>query len=177
MELMRLEIERYDWAAMRCGCQRSSGHLAEDLVAVAQGMEGTDLVDHVVAPGDVLVEASLPTLAVALAAIAGDLTEQARAKFFHLILCLIGDNGHAHGLFEGRNPVAECRELARTGLWMFYSEVFAGHSGSLAAVYAFEIVSILDEDGASRDRVLRVQAAAAERLPWDLRPPRSPFED
>lgn len=176
MELIRLEIDRYDWAAMRCGCGRSAGHLPADLLALARGTVNGDPVDHVVAPGEILVEPSLPTLAVALAAIAGGVAEQSRERFFHLVLCLIGDNGHAFGLFEGRDPVEECRALARTGLWMFYSEVLAARSGSNTAAHAFEIVSILEENGNSRDRVLRVQAAAAERLPWDLRPPHDPFE-
>jgi hypothetical protein len=177
LELVELEVQRYDWAAMRCGCGRSAGHLADDLVALAQGKGDLDLVDHVVGPGEILVEPSLPTLAVSLAAIAAGVAGRARADFFHLVLCLIGDNGHAFGLFEGRDPVAECRELARTGLWTFYAEVLAGHPGSTSAACAFEIVTILEENGGSRNRVLRVQAAAAERLPWDLRPPRDPFEE
>lgn len=176
MELMRLEIDRYDWAEMQCGCQRSAEHLAADLLALAQGTEDMDLTDHVVAPGEILVEASLPALAVALAAIACGGSEQARDRFFHLVLCLIGDNGHAFDLFEGRKPVEECRALARTGLWMFYSEVLEGRSGPNVVACAFDILSILEHDGDSQDRVLRVQAAAAERLPWDLRPPHNPFE-
>ncbi|WIX97866.1 hypothetical protein QRX60_27690 [Amycolatopsis mongoliensis] len=176
MELMRLEIDRYDWAAMQCGCHRPAEHLAADLLALAQGTESLDLAGHVVAPGEILVEASLPALAVALAAIAGGVTGQSRDQFFHLVLCLIGDNGHAFGLFEGRDPVAECRALARTGLWMFYSEVLAGCPGSNAAAFAFDIVSVLEHGGNNRDRVRRVQAAAAERLPWDLRPPHDPFD-
>lgn len=167
MDLVKLEVERYDWAAIECACRRPAGHLADALVAMARGRADPELVDHVMAPGGILVGTSLPALAVSLAAITTGVTGPARAEFFHLVLCLIGDNGHGAGLFEGRDPVVECRELARTGLWMFYAEVLAGQSGSApAAAHAFDIVRILEEDGDSRDQVLRVQAAAAERLPW-----------
>jgi hypothetical protein len=177
LELVKLEIQRYDWDAMRCGCQGSAGHLAHDLMALAQGMDHPELIDHVVAPGEILVEPSLPTLAVSLAAVTAGVTGEARDNFFGLVLGLIGDNGHASGMFEGRDPVAECRELARTALWTFYAEVLAGPSEGVTPSHAFEIVSILEENSDSRDRVLRVQAAAAERLPWDLRPPRDPFKE
>lgn len=174
MELVELEIGRHDWAAMRCGCRRSAAHLADDLAALARGADDLDLSDHVVAPGEILVEPSLPTLSVSLAAITAGVTGGARDAFFLLVLYLVGDNGRAFGVFDGRDPVAECRESARTALWAFYAEVLTGRP---SAAHAFEILTILEQDADGRDRVLRLQAVAGERLPWALRPPRDPFEE
>ncbi|WP_147454999.1 hypothetical protein [Saccharothrix australiensis] len=176
VELFELELGRYDWAAMRCGCDRSelAGHLPEILrraAAAATPKEARELwnaIDyHLLPAGHVLAEPSLPTLHVLLAALADGVPERSRAEILHLILALIGDNGQvASPVFAGRSLVDECRAAARAGLWIFYAEVLSGDSVG-SATTAFEIAQILDDD---EERLNRVQAAAGERLPWHLQP-------
>lgn len=152
-ELAELEIGRFEWATMRCGCGKSAGHLAEDLRGFITGFDPRGLGDHVLPAGEVLVEPSLPTLGVLLAALTGDLPDSGREMVYHLLLGLVGDNA---------GPVEQFRAKAREGLWLFYAEVLTGTSRA----NAFEILEIIEED---QDRVERLRAAAADRLPWDLR--------
>lgn len=153
-ELVDLEIDRFDWAAMRCGCGKSAGHLADDLRGFIGGYDPAGLADHVLPAGEVLVEPSMPALGVLLAALSDGLPTKERASVSGLVLGLVGDNA---------GPVEQFRAKAREAVWLFYAEVL---TGSTAGANSFEILEIIEED---QDRVERLRAAAADRLPWDLR--------
>lgn len=171
MRFVELEIERHDWAALECGCGRSAAHVASDLLRLARANTAsectTDVIDngHVLLP-DVLFEPSVPTVSVALAALADDVSLHARQEYTRLLLCLVGDNGQSfEAAHAGRDLVAECTQAAKSGIWLLYAEIFAGRS-VVSASYAYEALTFIEDDA---DRLARVQAAAGELLARDLR--------
>jgi hypothetical protein len=170
VRLVDREIARFDWKSLQCGCGEPATHVADMLRSLADAVDeriiDLDLVDgHIVAPS--IVEApALPAVSVCLAAIADELAPPARLKFLELLLYLVGDNGQPLALAqEGRDLASECRQAAMPGLWLLYSEVL--RSGSPAAAgYAYEILSILDEE--SDDRLSTLRRQASTRLPADI---------
>ncbi|GII88354.1 hypothetical protein Ssi03_63440 [Sphaerisporangium siamense] len=170
MNLVKLEIERHRWDEMQCGCDRSAAHVATDLLRLAQGGErGFDVetLDGHVYISSVLFEPSVPTVSVALAALADDISPDARQGFLEVLLYLVAGEGQSiKAEAEGRDLIDECIHAARSGIWLLYSEMFSGRSVD-AAGYAYDVLTQVDDDD---DRVRRAQAAAADLLPWDLRP-------
>jgi hypothetical protein len=108
----------------------------------------------------------VPTASVALAALAGDISDAARHAFLELLLNLAAGEGTAlDPALAGRDLVEECRAAIRNGLWILYAEMM--HPVSVdAASNAFETLSLVEED---QDRLDRVREAAADNLRWDLR--------
>jgi hypothetical protein len=170
VELVELEIARHDWAALPCGCGRSAAHLAADLSRMARATAAEDadieiLDGHVFIPS-VLYEPAVPAVSVALAALADDVAPPAREGFLELLGILSsGESQSADAAARGRDLPAECIAAMRPGIWSLYSEVFAGRSVG-AAAHAYETLTVVDTDA---DRIARVQHAAGDRLPWDLR--------
>ncbi|MBB5627060.1 hypothetical protein [Sphaerisporangium krabiense] len=172
MNLVKLEIERHRWDGMQCGCDRSAAHVATDLLRLAQGggEHGFDVVEtldgHAYIPS-VLFEPSVPAVSVVLAALADDISPDAREGFLEALLHLVAGEGQSiKAEAEGRDLISECIDAAKSGIWLLYSEMFSGRSVG-AAGYAYEVLTLVDED---EDRVRRAQAAAAHFLPEDLRP-------
>jgi hypothetical protein len=171
VKLVELEIERHDWAALRCGCGRSAAHVAVDLLRLARASTSSECTTAIIDNGDVLLpdvlfEPSVPTVSIALAALADDIPLHARQEYAKLLLCLVGDNGQSfEAARAGRDLVAECIQAAKSGIWLLYAEIFAGRS-VVAASYAYETLTLIEDDA---DRLARVQAAAGELLPWNLR--------
>lgn len=170
MELVELEIARHDWAALPCGCGGSAAHLAADLSRMAGATTEQDadielLSGHVFSPV-VLYEPAVPAVSVALAALADDLAAPAREGFLELLGMLVaGESQSFEAAARGRDLPAECIAAAQPGIWLLYSEVFAGRSPR-AVAEAYETLTLIDADA---DRLARVQTAAGERLPWNLR--------
>ncbi|MFI9331214.1 hypothetical protein ACIGZJ_27230 [Kitasatospora sp. NPDC052868] len=170
MKLVELEIKRHDWTKLRCGCGMSAAHVATDLVKLARsdkesGFDIEMLDGHVLMPS-VLFEPSVPTVSVALAALADDISPSARGKFLELLLLLVAGEGQATELaLQGRDLVIECVSVAKSGIWLLYSEVFSGRSID-AASYAYEALTLIEDDA---DRLEHVRIAAGEFLRWDLR--------
>ncbi|KOX21553.1 hypothetical protein ADK67_26590 [Saccharothrix sp. NRRL B-16348] len=169
VDLVDVEIERYDWAAMRCGCGASADHVVMDLRALVEGNGDPDtlwesLGDHLLPKGHILVEPTPAALSVSLAAVASGVTDPARTRLLDLVGAFVGDNLQVPG-FDHRSLLDECQAAARRAMWIFYAEIFFGTSAS--AIYAaFELVDILEED---RVRLESVRKAARDRLPWQLR--------
>jgi hypothetical protein len=165
-DLVRFEIDRHDWAAMRCGCGKSAGHLAAELLAFADGSDPGTLDYHFLPAGEVLVEPSFPVLEVLLAVLAADPPTAQLAEYYGQVLALVGDTAYDPGFYgRGRDLIAESRAIARRGLWLFYAEVLSGRDID-AAGYAFEILELIEED---ESRIENLRAAAGERLPLHLR--------
>ncbi|MDO3700958.1 hypothetical protein Q3W71_04605 [Micromonospora sp. C28SCA-DRY-2] len=167
-EIVELEIARNDWDALRCGCGGSAAHVAEELLALARAEDDARfevLEGHVMTP-EVLLEPALPVVSVALAALADRVAPPARLKFLEMLLLIVSAESQSAELaLLGRDLPGECRSAAATGLWLLYSEVFAGASVGSSS-YAYEILTIIEEDP---DRLERVREAAGDRLSWDLR--------
>ncbi|MFF3068862.1 hypothetical protein [Kitasatospora sp. NPDC057936] len=170
MELVDIEIGRHDWDALHCGCGAPAGHLAGALARLARArsdeearLDGID--GHAWIPS-VVMEPSVPVVSVALAAITDDVSPAARRAFLEIVLNLVGDEGQWEGATaQGRSLPEECRQAARAGLWTLYAEVLSGRSLDSAA-YAFEILDLIEED---EERLHRMQEAAGDRLPSDVR--------
>ncbi|WP_157880052.1 hypothetical protein [Streptomyces natalensis] len=169
MKLAETEINRYDWARLRCGCGQPATHVAVDLLQIA-GVVGEDRPDTGICDGHVfasavLFEPALAAVSVALAALADDISLAARRAFSELLLLLVASEGQPTQLvLEGRDLIGECITSARNGIWLLYSEVLSGRCVD-AASNAYETLSIIDEND---DRISRVQAAAGDLLRSDL---------
>ncbi|OJF09812.1 hypothetical protein [Couchioplanes caeruleus] len=168
MELVDMEISRYHWAGMRCGCRRSAEHLAGDLRRVA-GARTQAEVDEVRLEGHVVqVGAYDPALAVTsvvLAALADDVSPVARACLTDLLLGILSADGQSLELAaEGRDMVFECQEAARRGTWTLYAEIMSGRDID-AANNSFECLVVIDED---EDRLSRIRQLAGTRIGPDL---------
>ncbi|MGW0945014.1 hypothetical protein ACWD4O_21025 [Streptomyces sp. NPDC002623] len=165
--LFEIELLKYDWERMECGCGESAAHLPpriRELITLDEAHGGgeaflTALHDHVMTPADELLPVSAAFVSVAFAALTGPLSEPARRETLGWVLRILGPAVDSGG------PVAEaCVAAAREGLWVLYSEVMQGASAAGAA-YAFEALMLIEED---LDRLRAVQAAAGDRLPGDL---------
>lgn len=168
MNLFEIELSKFDWERMECGCGESAAHLPakiRDLVTLDEDHGRgeaflTTLRDHVMTPADGLVPASSAFVPVAFAALTGALSEPARRETLGWVLRILGP------AVDTENAVAaDCVEAARQGLWILYAEVMQGDSEAGAA-YAFESLMLIEED---LERLRAVQTAAGDRLPWDLR--------
>ncbi|WP_434439776.1 hypothetical protein [Lentzea sp. E54] len=157
LDLVNLEISRYDWAAMECGCGKSAQHLVADLLAMCEdGQEAQNLSDHLLPAAEVLVEPSLPALRVLLAIIASEPPGADLFTCYWLVQGLVGDN-----VSPGEDDlVPELRAAAREALWSFYAEILSGRSVRVAST-AFEILHLIDGDS---DRLESVRLTAGDRL-------------
>ncbi|MFD5141719.1 hypothetical protein [Streptomyces sp. NPDC058401] len=168
MNLFELELEKFDWELMECGCGDNAAHLPgmiRELVALDEDHgrgEGfvTALYGHVMSAADDLVPVSAAFVPVAYAALTGPLSEPARRETLGWVLRILGP-----AVDSESSVAADCVAAAEQGLWLLYGEVVQGTSLAGAA-YAFETLMLIDED---LDRLRAVQAAAGDRLPWDLR--------
>ena len=170
MELVEVEAGRYNWGALRCGCGSSAGHLGPELAELARAQNAAEasryhVADHVLS-AVYLTAPSVPTASVALAALAGDISDAARHAFLELLLNLAAGEGTAlDPALAGRDLVEECRAAIRNGLWILYAEMMHPVSVDTASS-AFEALSLVEED---QDRLDRVREVAADNLRWDLR--------
>ncbi|GAQ57777.1 hypothetical protein [Streptomyces acidiscabies] len=166
MSLFETELGKVDWERMECGCGESAAHLPGRIreLASLDGEHGeaftTSLHDHVMTPADGLLPVSAAFVPVAYAALAGALSEPARRELLGWILRIVGP-----AVDSDDDVASACVEAARQGLSLLYSEVAQGPSEAGAA-YAFETLLLIEDD---LDRLRAAQAAAGERLPWDLR--------
>lgn len=177
--LFELELAKSDWERMECGCGASAAHLPGRIRELAglggeRGTAGdgdgtaeehgeaftTSLHDHVMTPADGLLPVSAAFVPVAYAALAGALSEPARRELLGWILRIVGP-----AVDSDDDVASACVEAAHQGLSLLYSEVAQGPSEAGAA-YAFETLLLIEDD---LDRLRAAQAAAGERLPWDLR--------
>ena len=168
MGLAQLEIALQDWAGTPCGCGRSAGHVAEDLLWVAQGQARSAvgaLEGHAWSVPVLFLPAPAVT-SVALAALADDLPPEARDQFLDLLQHMVaGDGTDFKGAARGLDLPALCRDIAAQGLWLLYREVASGRSVPAAGT-AFEILSVVETN---RARLQGVRDNAGELLPWHCR--------
>ncbi|MGW2373005.1 hypothetical protein [Kitasatospora sp. NPDC001683] len=142
MQVVRTEIGRHDWDAMRCGCGHPATHLPAALLrlvnARTQG-EATfaEMDDHVMIQSNLMEPAPAAT-AVVLAALADPTltTPVARTTLLHLLLCFsAGDTAQQE----------ECEALIRGGTWILYRELVT-HPSGIAREYAYDTLCNLDTE-------------------------------
>jgi hypothetical protein len=164
MRLVQLEIAMLDWAGTPCGCGRSAGHVADDLLRVAQGLTHgiRSALDGHAWSAPVLFLPAPAVTSVALAALADDIPPAARIEFLDLLLCMVaGDGTDFEGAARGLDLPALCRDIATRGLWLLYEEVASGRSVPAAGT-AFEILTVVE---ANRKRLHEVRESLGELLP------------
>lgn len=157
MRLFELELSRHDWRQLRCGCGKSAEHVADRLkrVAAAETSEDAacDWLDGHIADSVVQYEPAVSVVAVALAALADDVSSAARSSFLNLLLALVaGESTDWEIANEGRDLPEECRSAARDGIWLLYSELSAFRSRG-ASSDAYEILSLVEPNQSRLDRV------------------------
>jgi hypothetical protein len=162
MQAVRIEIDRHDWDAMRCGCGHSAAHLPAALLRLitvrAEG-EATlaDIDDHVMIQSNLMDPAPAAT-AVALAALAdpGITTPVARTASLELLLDVsAGDTVQQEA----------CEALIRGGIWILSREL-ATHPSTTARGHAYETLSNL---GTEQDRLAAFHRMIRNHLPAHLR--------
>lgn len=164
--LVRAELERHDWRALRCGCGDSAEHvpLMFEVIIEAEApgdMIGYALDDHLELNAN-LFEVSVPAVSVILAALAGGLSPLARTHFLTTLWRLAGGDAHRTEQVLGRCGLGdECRTRAREGLWLIVQIGLTG--GADDADTAADVCELIDLDGersAFHQALLRERAAA-----------------
>ncbi|MFF2364481.1 hypothetical protein ACFVU0_17455 [Streptomyces sp. NPDC058122] len=155
---MKAELDRYDWAALRCACEHSAAHLPGDfkLLAAAKRREDAQalgLENHLMIQS-FPQEPAVPAVSVLMAALTQELSVGARSEILDLLLRLI---------YNDDEDVSEaCQQTARQGLWLFYAEIAAARGPDTVA-YACYILKIIEPD---RTRLSDYVASGR----FDLRP-------
>ncbi|MGW2517194.1 hypothetical protein ACWC09_09195 [Streptomyces sp. NPDC001617] len=160
MPLIDLEIGRYDWSGLRCGCGKSAVHLADDLMrlAGAQTREEASALridDHAMIQS-FPQEPAVPVAAVLMAALAGDLSLGARTQCLELLAGLV---------FSDDDDSSErCQEIAREGLWTLYRDLWSNASPDLV-YYAYYILRIIETD---EERLHAYRSSGQIEIPGDF---------
>ncbi|MER6536626.1 hypothetical protein ABT215_23025 [Streptomyces sp900105755] len=156
-----LELERYDWAQLRCGCGDGAGHLPVTFRKLLEAKSPEDAVgyrlDGHVEVQSMLFEAAVPAVSVILAALTEELTPFVRSHFLVTLLFAVSGESHSSETGAGRESLdEECYERAREGLWVLYREAMSGDTEN-----ALDVLEIIEED---EIRFSRFRAALADRL-------------
>ncbi|MFI8825222.1 hypothetical protein [Streptomyces sp. NPDC053431] len=140
-ELVRAELARHDWAALRCGCGDGADHvplLFETILAAetAQDMRGYTLQDHVVVD-TYIYECTPPAVGVILAALAGDVSPPAREELLEALSYIAIGAGHVREGLTVEEAWLEdgCVAAAREGFWIL------AHIGLSGKAYEAETVA------------------------------------
>lgn len=165
-ELIEMEIARHDWKGMLCGCGDSAEHLVGDLLRLAgrgasREPDHVSFEEHVWCPV-ILWEPAPAVTAVALAALADEVTPEARGWFLDLLQAMVaGEGTDWESARRGIDLPERCRSLAAQGIWLLYQEVMSDRCPGGAGA-AFEILTVVEPD---RVRLQRVRELAADWLP------------
>ncbi|MEU5030807.1 hypothetical protein [Streptomyces milbemycinicus] len=147
--LVHAELERHDWAALRCGCGESAEHVPLMFEAILtagtpQDMIGYTLDNHLEI-GTNLFEAAVPAVGVILAALAGEPSSLARRHLLDTLCHLVSGDSHATEQALGRTGLGdECRARAREGYWLIARIGLTG--GADDAETAADICEFIDLD-------------------------------
>ncbi|MFD8723909.1 hypothetical protein ACFV2H_39645 [Streptomyces sp. NPDC059629] len=156
-----LELERYDWSQLRCGCGDGAGHLSVTFRKLLEAKTPQDAVgyrlDGHVEVQSMLFEAAVPAVSVILAALTEELAPFVRSHFLVTLLFAVSGEPHSSEVAAGRESLdGECCDKAREGLWVLYHEAMSGDTEN-----ALDVLEIIEED---ETRFSRFRAALADRL-------------
>ncbi|MFD4562147.1 hypothetical protein ACFWP5_48950 [Streptomyces sp. NPDC058469] len=160
MGFIDVEVSRYDWSALRCGCGKTAEHLADDLLrlAAAQSREEAQALrieDHALIQS-FPQEPAVPVTSVLMAALAGDLSDGARIQCLDLLIRLVDT--------DDDESADMCQQIARQGLWGLYRDMWSGASRALVG-YAYEILQVIETE---EDRLRAFRDSGQLNLPDDL---------
>lgn len=141
MRMIEVEIGRYDWAALQCGCGQTAEHLAGDLLRLAEAQSREEaralrIGDHAMIQS-FPQEPAAPVASVLMAALAGDLSLGARVQCLELLAGLVYS--------DDDDSSETCQQIAREGLWGLYRDLLSGASPDLVG-YAYEVLRVVETD-------------------------------
>lgn len=158
LTLVEPELTRRYWRA-----PAFARELAEDLHRLAQAESQkaarTAHIERRLWQDPVLRAASVPTVSVAVAALASDIALPAREAFLRLLSGVMGC-GHMGFDVPDRDLYEECEESIRQGAWVLYVEALARRS-ERTPHEAFELLTMVDED---RERLRHLRNVLDEDL-------------
>ncbi|GAA0648927.1 hypothetical protein GCM10010174_85500 [Kutzneria viridogrisea] len=144
--LAAIEIERYDWDSMPVMGDRSEqvplnlfGLIAADSESAVEEFYWG--LENVVVVQGQLFEAAPAVVSVLLASLVGELSPSARRMILELLFQLVSGESDEEAIERGNPELgAACREQARLGISVLYSELY-GHF-SVAARDILEVVEV-----------------------------------
>jgi hypothetical protein len=170
--MFELEVARYDWPSMTCGCGWSAGHLPgqlRDLTRAHTMKDASPLLEeldsyHVTHPAGGLQEPSIPVMSCCLAALTGPLPVPARLKLTELVLLILSTALTA----DSMNPAVtgdheQCAAVARQALWLLYQQATQSTHPGVVAV-SFDVLAVI-EPSLHRWEQTKATALAAGHLP------------
>ncbi|MBO8184228.1 hypothetical protein [Streptomyces spirodelae] len=161
VDIIRIEISRFDWAGMTCGCGRDADHIPRDFLSALSkapaDRAGEDWADNHAYIQSNLMAPAIPTASMVMSALAADVPTEHRRNLLAVLQSL------ACG--EQEDIAEKCLDVIRGGTWLLYEEITSGRSID-AAAYAYEILDLMEEE---HDRLRRFHDAAENRLPHYLR--------
>lgn len=169
MKLVDAEINRFDWAGMRCACGQDARHLPSRMRTALQSGERRAVEESInshAMMSTYIHEPAVPVTSVLLAALADDIGPESRLGALVMVQFLVNPDGQSFDAANaGRDLIEECVEVAREGIWLLYQEIFSGRS-IVAAAVAFEILTVIET---AIKRIEGARDAAGTLLPERLR--------
>ncbi|WP_109777819.1 hypothetical protein [Streptomyces sp. CG 926] len=146
MNVVTIELQRHDWAALRCGCGKSGAHIPSSFTALLEARTLGETVGHTL-DGHLERESMLFQVApiavpAILAALTCDLPPFTRAHFLNMLWYLVTGESHSTEVAAGLPELEEeCRFAVREGIWLIYKEATSGDSET-----SFDILEFVDLD-------------------------------
>ncbi|MFD3437672.1 hypothetical protein ACFWU3_09240 [Streptomyces sp. NPDC058685] len=162
MRASRFELERHDWAALRCGCRESGAHLPETFSRLLEARTIEETVGHRLdghlEEQSMLFQVAPHAVPVILAALQEeDLPAFVRSHFLTVLWRLVTGESHRSEAEAGSPDLEEeCCAGAREGIWLLYHEAVSGDVET-----ALDILEFVDPDEA---RFEAFRSALQDRL-------------
>ena len=145
--LAQMEIQRTRWEEFReiSGPAQEIAASLENLLASETPEEAEKrywgLENHVVVQGQ-LYSSALPVVSVIMAGLCAEPSRHVRISLLELLFQIVSGESHEDEVAAGRPDLGdECRELARSGLWLLYRELKYGASEA-----AMEVLEKIETD-------------------------------
>ncbi|MEU6467063.1 hypothetical protein [Streptomyces sp. NPDC046976] len=161
MNAFETELSLYDWSALPCRSCRSAEHVPGDLLRMARARTREEAEPRGI-EGHVFQETwgtatVVPVARALMAGLAGrTLSVEARHRFLDLLAGFV--------VLDDDDLAEACKDVARTGLWTLYEEVFSGRAVG-SALFAYWILTEAEPAPARLERLLQ---AARHLLPDNL---------
>ncbi|GHI90486.1 hypothetical protein Sxan_78500 [Streptomyces xanthophaeus] len=141
-----VELERHDWASLRCGCGDSGAHIPSSFTALLEARTQAETIGYTL-DGHLERNAMLFQVApyatpVILAALAEDLPPFTRSHLLNILWYLVTGESHETEVEAGFPGLEmECRSAVAEGIWLIYKEAASGDGET-----ALDILEFTDSD-------------------------------
>jgi hypothetical protein len=144
--LVRAELDRYEWAQFRCGCGKTASHIPGSFEGVISGESiidpgGDGLIGHLEIETN-LFEVAVPAVGVILAALAGAIPDRIRNRLLIVLWYIASGDSHHTEMALGRMHLGdECRSRMREGIWIILHYAMNHYDET-----ALDILELIDLD-------------------------------